>query len=625
MNCPWISRLFHQIKRSLRLVIVLSSILFLGSVAIHTDVKGISIPVSVTNSDNSVLMSLAQPVLDGINTEYTPFLHIVPSADGNEVRISLDHNGPLEGTVFANLIGPTGHKSGWTLPYSTTAQSHVRIIPFASSNAVGRVNITTTKGLNSADIRFKRAFVQPQQGALVTSVDNSLRLELQNAGTLATATYMVVTTNIGQPGPLNPTDLTLLGPSYSIRRAGQREDTDKPMTLNLSYAALDLRGADWRTLDIYRWDGADKRWLPLGAEHLPSQQAFSVRTNLFGTYVLASRPRWLATFADPTLSVLDGDKSQVKRAGTPDHFVLTLNNNRNTGRAISVPITPSFGLESWGTLVFTATTAPPTATLTVDILDVDRHLIRADVASGQSLADLDPTVYPALRLRVNMTATAPGALPTLAAWQLTWQPPRPAAFQVGSGSLAIGGLVTVPVALIEAPSAGLSGATLAVTFDPTVLAAPGCTVTARAGVLASCNPAAGDAPGEVQLSLLVSPALTSAVELAELTFRAIGWAEGGSALVVTAQQAVNAAGEPLAVIEQGGQVTFTNTPTGDVNCDDQTNQIDAMLMLEYSVNLQQAGTSCPPPAGAIFVPHCDITGDTLCDLRDAQRIWQSVP
>ena len=59
--------------------------------------------------------------------------------------------------------------------------------------------------------------------------------------------------------------------------------------------------------------------------------------------------------------------------------------------------------------------------LTVDVLKPDGTALLSNVASGVSLADIDPLQYPSLRLRASLSSAAGGATPALDGWQVTWQ------------------------------------------------------------------------------------------------------------------------------------------------------------------------------------------------------------
>ena len=62
-----------------------------------------------------------------------------------------------------------------------------------------------------------------------------------------------------------------------------------------------------------------------------------------------------------------------------------------------------------------------TAQVVGSSLSLDGTELMSDVASGASLASLDPVQYPALKLRANLASTTAGHSPALDNWQLTWQ------------------------------------------------------------------------------------------------------------------------------------------------------------------------------------------------------------
>ncbi|PDW01320.1 hypothetical protein [Candidatus Viridilinea mediisalina] len=86
------------------------------------------------------------------------------------------------------------------------------------------------------------------------------------------------------------------------------------------------------------------------------------------------------------------------------------------GEVVSPPIFSGSGGVEWGTLTFSVT-VPAGASFAVDVLDLAGNVLRENVASGTSLADLPAAP---VRLRGRMTATNANASPVLSQWQLTW-------------------------------------------------------------------------------------------------------------------------------------------------------------------------------------------------------------
>lgn len=566
---------------------------------------------------------VAQPTTAAPDPSAVQFLYVVPEANGDSIEVSLGSKGQLPGDVFANIgDGPTGFKDGWTnMPYSSTIDSHVATIPFQEAINVGNVNITSTAGVDTPDVIFKRSLLQDAMNERATSVDEAFVLTIVNTDVLDDETYMIVANNRGQPGQLRPADLTLLSPSYTIRRDGDVLETTRDMELTISYRTLDLQGAVPQMLDIYRWHDSAQQWIPLHANWLPSEDAFSVGVRIFGTYALGARASWQSTFADLDLAALE-ERSMVRRGGVPDRWVLNLR-QLGSGSATSRVIAPSFGIERWDTLTFTATTTPPTATLTMDLLSVDHELLLADVQSSQSLDLPILQDMQALRLRVNMTATVDTSLPALHAWQVTWQQPQPGRIQVGDGSLRMGETITVPVALAVAPQTGLSGATVDLLYDPALVQPTACAMTMPTAV-GFCNPHFdndGTAPDRLRFNLLVTPTMTNAVQLAELTFVGIGWNDAGAQIEPAIVAAVDASGNSVPLVGQSGLLAFAEQRVGDVNCDGQSDGNDVALILAHDAALIDGGVQCPPPEDALFLPQCDLNNDQQCDLLDAQELF----
>jgi len=142
-------------------------------------------------------------------------------------------------------------------------------------------------------------------------------------------------------------------------------------------------------------------------------------------------------------------------------------------------------------------------------------------------------------------------------------------------------------------------------------------------VLAFCNTnfdANSDALDAIRFTLIATPALTQTTTLAELSFRAVGAVEGGTRLDLAPVLVVDATGAPKPAVTEDGRVTITTQPSGDVNCDEQIDDDDVTLVLSYTVGLIGGASACPPPANALFLPHCDVNRDQACDLRDALLI-----
>jgi hypothetical protein len=190
------------------------------------------------------------------------------------------------------------------------------------------------------------------------------------------------------------------------------------MNLEFQYEPDTLAGADPRTLAIFAWDATNKHWDNLGGTLVLSQEFLAVNTSSFTAYVLMATPTWRDEFDD-----LEGlaSSQNVEQGGPPEDQGLILLTTPGSGQAISGPITPPSPFGSWGQLIFTGSASPPATQITVDVLTLAGTKVITNVSSDASLAHLNPSQYPALRLQANLTSTVAGQTPVLTKWQLSWQ------------------------------------------------------------------------------------------------------------------------------------------------------------------------------------------------------------
>jgi len=367
----------------------------------------------------SVIHTVAPKQTDA---NFAPFLEIVPSQDGQELYIQVSGANEPDDVFFANVgIGPTSDKRSYTMRYSETIQSYVATAVGLTprEDSAGQLNITTTLGLNTSDVDFQRAFVPAATRQTLQAVDGNLELSLVNTDTIPFDTYAVIVPSYAPPGPLPPGH-RLVGSAYSVRAAGALVQTDRPMNLRLYYDEQRLAGADPHTLAIFGWNAAVKQWVEIGGRLFAVQQYLAAPVTRFTTYALLTAPAWQDEFDD--FSGLDvAALNHVTLGGTLANRTLVLANTPGSGSAVSRLITSTTAIASWGTLTFTGAVDAPTTTLTVDVLSVDGAMLLENVASGASLAAIDPIQHPSLRLRTNLASTAASQTPTLDRWRLTWQ------------------------------------------------------------------------------------------------------------------------------------------------------------------------------------------------------------
>lgn len=592
-----------------------------------TSPKAISTaPVSLDTSTTRY-SELQQSSLESFNRN--PFLNIVPNTDGTEIIFSTEGPQRLNGEVFAHTVGPheanpTGSMGSWTMPYSTTTQSHIKILPFLSNQSahIGRVNITSTAGLDTDEVVYQRIFVPNQPPEPLDSVDTFFQVDLINPGTIGNIAA-VVATNVAQPGPI-PHGHALIGNSYSVRVGGSIISTTLPMALQMSYAETLPSQVSPHTLDIFFWHPSQARWIPQNASFSLDKDLLLTNIKFFGTYAILSKPEWVSdlTFVDNPANEIIETAENIVRRGPTDATFLRLSERPGVGHAVTIPITPVFGLENWDTLYFSST-EPLSTALSIDLLDINQELLIADVQSGQSITSIITDDYPSLRVRVNMTSTADSTSPQLHGWKVTWQPPRPVTIQAGSGSVELGNVITVPIQLVDSPPVGLGAATIELLYEPTYLEVTGCNVVGDGSGSTFCNIEPTVPEGErnqVRFNLIASTPLTQATTLAEVTFHVVGWTADGATLELSPVLVTEHSGQLLPIQVQNGIISMTTQPTGDVNCDERVDGDDVSLIRLYDVGLAEDATSCPPGDGQIFFPECDITVDSLCDLRDALEL-----
>lgn len=588
------------------------------SVLPYSTTRAGSKPTVVTSIESSLPAPMQQPTLESNGTSLIPFLHIVPDSDGETVTISLDRDTPLPGMLYANVgIGPTGYKSGWTMPYSDTQKSYISTIPFVLSETpiAGSVNLTSNQGLNTMDVQFSGVEVPARSLTPLRSEDHQVELEPASAATIPFDTYMVVVTNMGKPGA-DPVDHQMIGHSYSLRAASNLIQTPQPLNLIWHVNTPAFTNVDLHTLDIFYW-GEDGGWIPLHAELSRRANWLQAQTKLFGTYAVFAKPLWQAQLANNDSL----DLAQNHNVATDlDEPYLRLIDTPGQGSATSRLIAPQYGLQSWGVISFTTTMSAPATLLTVDVLDQTGRTLLTNVQSGQSLTALNVQDYPALQLRAYLTSTIVDVTPVLYSWQVSWQPLQPVAIGVGGGGVDLGQTITVPLTMAIPAGSTVGGVTLDVQYDPAILQVVDCRLLLTGDLPGLCN-MAYDAdqmnPDGLRLSLITSATITT-TPIAELSFRAVNWSATPTMLGVANVLAVSPAGMPLPVVTATSQLTITSAASGDVNCDDSVDAVDIDLILGYIVNLRQASTTCPPPDNTLFLSQCDINHDSACDVRDVQ-------
>jgi hypothetical protein len=395
--------------------VLLIVLLCVGWIPSNSTAKNMSPPAYAAPGALTRSHVTVDPVGEKPSATLAPFLNIVPSGDGTELFIQAGEVGELSGTVVSTIdLGPTHNKGSYTMTYSDTTQAYfATALGFTpNTSQAGSINITTTFGLDTGAVDFYRAFVPASTTQTISSQDGNMELTLVTTNTISFDTYVAVVPSFAPPAAA-PVGHRFVGSIYSVRAADALVTTDKPMSLRIHYSELALDGADPHTLAIFSWDALGKRWVNLGGRLNVGQRYLSIATSRFGSYALMTTPAWRDDFNDTSgLALMSG---VTRGAGT-----VVLLDSPGNGTATSKIITPTTAFASWSTLTFTVAVNPPTTLLTVDVLSANGDPLLTNVASGASLASIDPANHPALTLRAHLASTVAGQTPTLDAWQLRW-------------------------------------------------------------------------------------------------------------------------------------------------------------------------------------------------------------
>ena len=359
-----------------------------------------------------------------------PFLNVFPDPDGRTLYVSIYGLGAPVSDLFVNAkIGPTGHQYSYTASYSNTLGAYAAtVVGFTpGQDALVSLNITSTAGINTPAQSYPRFFMPAGLARSVQVGNGTLALSAINTDTFANDTYLAFAPGFA-PASVVPTGYRVLNQPYTINASGSITGTTRPLLLTFRYNATELQGAAPDALAIMQWQPATQQWLRLPSRVFSARGEVVATIRRFTTYALMVTPTWRDDFDDLSgleLSALHQVDLNLKEGVVE---VLTLTANAVNGVAVSQPITPPVSIRQWDRLLYSAVAMPPTTTLTIDLLDSQGRLLLADVPSGASLAEFDPTQYPVLRLRAIFSATIPGQSAALDEWQLSWQTVQPPSY-----------------------------------------------------------------------------------------------------------------------------------------------------------------------------------------------------
>lgn len=343
----------------------------------------------------------------------TTFVNLVPGLDGSTLFVEAGDGQAIAGdTLFASVsIGPGGNKRSYTMTLSDTRRLYyttvVGLTPGADEE--GLLAISSTLGLATGPLSYRRAFLARSERGSFGAEDGGFELELIDPAPLRTDTYLAITPSLAPPGP-PPPGHRIVGPVYSARVAEPQPPAAEPyFIVRMSYGRPELGGADPRSLGIFAWEAAPRRWRLLESLLLPSLGYLSAADQRFTTYALMALPGWGDEFDDST-GLGQAENALVRRGA------LTLADPAAPGEARSQPIALPAGAAGWRALSYTAASPGP---LTVDVLAADGAPLLLDAAAGADLSALDPALHPAIVLRARL---GPGSeAPALERWGVQWR------------------------------------------------------------------------------------------------------------------------------------------------------------------------------------------------------------
>lgn len=352
-------------------------------------------------------------------------LHVIPSSDGTGVTVVAGRVGNLTTPIHSTLnVGGTSYEPGHTSyePGHTGSEGGQWIFTFEGV-AEGRTSpemtavVTTTEPTSGTVLlgssTFERRYVPGDAATELTTLDNMVRLQIP-AGALPPDSYIVALDTFAPPGD-PPAGHRLLGQAYAIRASGALTASLMPMLLTMDYEAAALGVVDPRTVSIFEWDDATYRWQELASTPFGAETTHVKSISRFGAYALMAGTTWRDPFRNYD-AVAAREHVRLVSGGR-----ITLANGENEGAIVSVPITPTGKFAQWGELHYTVET-PPGTSLTIDVLAEDNTLLLGDLPEGASLASIDPTLHPSVRLRATLRRTQPDEAPFLDEWAISWCP-----------------------------------------------------------------------------------------------------------------------------------------------------------------------------------------------------------
>jgi len=358
----------------------------------------------------------------GLNTMDLATLYAIPSSDGTSLYIAAGRLGQLAVPVYANATvqGPTSYERSHTMSYDSVSGEYTHTFEglFISRTTLeGTIRITTTTTSILGSSRYIRYYVPHTTPADLLFSDGRLRLLISANSAITDAYVLIMPTNMPPGDP--PPGHQLIGQAYAIRASDGLAESVKPMLLRIYYDPAWLGSADPHMLSLMAWDAGARQWIDLGGTPFFDWFYLSQMVRRFTTYALMTTTTWRDTLDDIS-GLVERHNVHLAYGGK-----LELVSGTTSGWATSVPITPTEDFATWERVTYSATVLAGT-TLTVSVLDGQTgEVLLSDVASRATLAAIDPTTHPSLRLQVTLATDTPDKTPSLEEWEVKWIPYTP--------------------------------------------------------------------------------------------------------------------------------------------------------------------------------------------------------
>ena len=223
------------------------------------------------------------------------------------------------------------------------------------------------------------------------AISDSVRLALADGSNqyFTTGTYTSTVFDAGRPVDWSSADWSHSGTFYAVTLQYRTGDTPAP-------------NSTWTT-----WVTPTIRIGQFSCSNSVSLNLTNCNSNMSG--IESSRYiQYRATFtsSDPNSSIAFYDIN------------LVFGIHPLTGTATSQLISP-VDLLSWRESFYTST-IPVSTSLTIDVLSSDGNVLLSNVSSGNSLASINPSIYPSIKLRASLATDDPSRSPEIDAWGVRW-------------------------------------------------------------------------------------------------------------------------------------------------------------------------------------------------------------